>query len=130
MAKRRRDGDVVVCLKRGRFDSTPLDSGPSLKRSAPFDMEMQRMHKRMRATVPTAEEAMAFLLPHLLEFRKLYLEAEQRANELECQLQTLKKGYASFVKLSQEKTHLLERQLDMARYQMSLLGPRPMPSDV
>lgn len=130
MAKRRRDGDVVLCVKRGRFDSTPFDSGPSLKRSAPFDMEMQRMHKRMRATVPTAEEAMAFLLPHLLEFRKLYLEAEQRASKLEYQVQTLSKGYERLVRISQEKIHLLERQLNMARYQMSLLGPRPTPSDV
>lgn len=127
MSKRSRDGDVLVCLKRGRFENRDHFEPEeiSLKRSAPFDMEMQRMQKRMRATVPTAEEAMAFLIPHLLEFRRLYFESEQRAKNLECQIQTLSRSYECLARSSEQKTRLLGRQLDIARYRLSVLGSKP-----
>lgn len=83
------------------------------------------MQKRMRATVPTAEEAMAFLLPHLLEFRRLYLEAHQRANSLENEVGELRRGYENVVTLSQEKIRFLQRQLELTRYRLALLGPKP-----
>lgn len=120
MTKRLREGDVLVCrpdmnmgFKRGRFES--------LKRSAPFDMEVERMTKRMRATVPTAEEAMAFLLPHLIEFRKLYLEEKQRNAELEQQVKDLRQGYDVLLK----KSVHLHRQLDLAKYHLAFFGPKP-----
>lgn len=93
------------------------------KRSVPFDNEMDRLQKRLRATTPSAEEALAFFLPHLLEMRRLYIYERDKAIQLEnenkqlhahCQLltRTLKDQMA--------QKSLVERNLEMTRYRLLL----------
>ena len=93
MTKRLHDGPVSLHAKR------PCFALPSLKRKRSpepvlgseraavfglerrgtkrvadgFDQELGRLEKRMRATVPTAEEAIAFLLPHITKLHELYI---------------------------------------------------------
>ena len=111
MFKRSRDGGPVATqLKRQCLTFTPMPTvapTPSLKRkrehidllpvqrlkstetsiigrkrTAAFDDELKHLEKRMRASVPTAEEAIAFLLPHLFSLRTLYNESQHKVDEL------------------------------------------------
>lgn len=144
MTKRLRDGPVmlqakrpciqmaapVVSLKRKRddvdefvrqFNPGGLESR-GVKRSAEgFDIELQRLEKRMRASVPTAEEAIAFLIPHITQLRQLYNGERGRANTLETKNIVMKRAC---LHLLQEKKRL-EMELYDAKLRLSVSGPRP-----
>ena len=88
MPKRGREGNVlaeyapgqlVSDLKRFRTSPEPFIASSEqyvcCKRPATFDTEIRHMNKRLRATIPTAEEAIAFLLPHITKLSHLYNES-------------------------------------------------------
>lgn len=147
MTKRLRDGPVVLQSKRPCAGFSPAP--PRLKRkrdhveeyvkrfrSAPpgettcvgvkrraecFDQELHRLEKRMRASVPTAEEAIAFLLPHIMQLRGLYNAEKTRASELAAKNVVLRRAC---LHLLQEKQKL-ESELEVSQYRLTLNGPKP-----
>ena len=102
----------------------PHDIQRGQKRNADFDFEIERLHKRLKATTPSAEEAIGFLLPHLLEMRRLYLSERQKVIALEEDNNTLKKNNAIITQTLRDqltKKNLIQRQLDLALYRLSLI---------
>ena len=149
MSKRSRDGDVILATrpnkrhgdfagpdiyKRARVLESSSSSSSSIlshKRTACFDVEVERLHKRMKATTPTAVEAMAFLLPHLLALKRVYCQSQQKVEALSVDNQvlssnnmTLSRAYQALLTKSAEEKHQLQRQLNQARYQLMLALPR------
>tara|TARA_B110000977_G_scaffold154231_1_gene196027 strand:+ start:1610 stop:2050 length:441 start_codon:yes stop_codon:yes gene_type:complete len=145
MSKRSRDGDVILAIRPkkrpGDFDGPDsykrargLESSSSIlshKRTACFDVEVERLHKRMKATTPTAVEAMAFLLPHLLALKRVYCQSQQKVEALSVDNQvlssnnmTLSRAYQTLLTKSTEEKRQLQRQLNNARYQLMLALPR------
>lgn len=123
---------VATTLKRKRDDVDefvrqfkPRMAEPErrgVKRSAEcFDQELHRLEKRMRATVPTAEEAIAFLLPHITQMRQMYNAERARAATLESNNIVIRR---SCLHLLREKKRL-ESELEMTNYRLSLSGPKP-----
>jgi len=101
-----------------------FDAPHGQKRAADFDLEIDRLSKRLRATTPTAEEALAFLLPHLLEMRRLYLAERQKVNTLQEDNKILKQNNTVITQALREqltKKNLVQRQLDLALYRLSLV---------
>ena len=94
----------------------------SLKRSAEFDCEVERIHKRLKASTPTAEEAMAFLLPHLLTLRRLYLDVVQSRATMRENNRLITQAYHTLVKTSSEEIADLRRQLELSHYRLSLMS--------
>lgn len=97
------------------------------KRTADFDLEIDRLHKRLRATTPTAEEAIGFLLPHLLELRRLYLMERQKVVLLKEDNDILRKNNSVITQTLRDqlsKKNLIQRQLDLALYRLSLVRDR------
>ena len=159
MSKRRRDGPVAIqnkrycpsfavpvfaSLKRKR-DEEPLGrvgqrqrhsltpvvlSGH--KRSADFDEEVEHLQKRMRATVPTAVEAMAFLLPHLLRLRSMYIKSQERVELLEQNNTLISQAYNRVVLQNQHLKQELERKNELvnANYQHVLLQNQQLKRDL
>lgn len=128
MSKRRRDGPVVVqTLKRSlNVTHDPQNKRaralPNLKRSCEeFDGEVAQMRKRLRTAPPrpTPEAAMAFLLPHLLKLRQLYIDAAHRVETLEAHNAALARGYHAAV----DENVRLRAQLEQARYRLQLCMP-------
>jgi len=115
MSKRGRDGSTIIDSRK-RIRQTP-----TLKRSADFDCEMEHIHKRLKATTPTAEEAMAFLLPHLLKFRKLYMEIVKENEILKEHNQVLTTAYSKMALNSSRETNRLKRELEMTKYRVCLM---------
>ena len=83
------------------------------------------MHKRMRATVPTAEETMAFILPYLLKLRRMYTKAQddtesskKHCDTLEKHLVTMQSAYYKLL----EQNNVLKRELEMTKYRLMLKG--------
>lgn len=117
MSKRRREGPVVACppVKRAAVhDYVHVQRG--VKRPSAFDEEVAQAHKRLRATVPTAEEAIAFILPHMIQLRQT-LEKEQAAR------QTLVKSLAAAsarVRDTESKNEQLMQSLTAAIAQRDL----------
>lgn len=145
MSKRCREGPTLVAnkrfcdqtfdtagLKRQRDDCVGIDSKRRCfqapigkKRSADFDQEVEQMHKRMRATVPTAEETMAFILPYLLKMRRMYTKAQddtesskKHCDTLEKHLVTMQSAYYKLL----EQNNVLKRELEMTKYRLMLKG--------
>tara|TARA_B110000091_G_C13822152_1_gene481799 strand:+ start:7412 stop:7729 length:318 start_codon:yes stop_codon:yes gene_type:complete len=92
----------------------------ALKRPAEFDCEVERIHKRLKASTPTAEEAMAFLLPHLLTLRRLYLDVVQSRETLRENNQIITNAYQKLVITSSEAIGTLRRQLELSQYRLAL----------
>ncbi len=117
--KRKRD-DVDDVIKRFRASEDVSTIGR--KRSAEcFDEELQHLEKRMRATVPTAEEAIAFLLPHIMRMRKLYTESQQKVDELTRNNNVIRKTCAYLIREKKK----LEGEVAMANYRFAISGPKP-----
>lgn len=94
------------------------------KRPPDFDFEIDRLHKRLRATTPTAEEAISFLLPHLLELRRLYMSEHQKVAALQSDNDMLKQNNLVITQTLRDqltKKNLVQRQLDLALYRLSLV---------
>lgn len=128
MSKRRRDGPVVVQTLKRSLNVTQDSPNkraralPSLKRSyEQFDGEVAQMRKRLRTAPPrpTPEAAMAFLLPHLLKLRQLYIDAAHRVQTLEAHNAALTRGYHAAV----DENVRLRAQLEQARYRLQLCMP-------
>ena len=131
MSKRSRDGGVLVSrplvgVKRSaefEDEDTPKRQRrrPSLKRSADFDCAVDHLHKRLKATTPTAEQAMAFLLPHLLTLRTMYLEVCQANATLTAHNSSITAAYSELRDTSTAEIGQLRRDLDLATYRVSLM---------
>mgnify|MGYP006129460943 CR=1 FL=1 len=101
-----------------------FDAPHGQKRAADFDFEIERLSKRLRATTPTAEEALGFLLPHLLEMRRLYLGERQKVNALQEDNRILKQNNTVITQALRDqltKKSLVQRQLDLALYRLALV---------
>ena len=146
MSKRSREGDILIpCvttnpLKRrqewpdtsrkrqmllAEAESFALE--PARKRSADFETEICHLHKRLRATIPTAEEAISFLLPHMSRLRAVYVECKNDNNMLKEHVEALKIAYyktksESLKQVSecQQEIRSLRRQLEMAKYRLAM----------
>ena len=119
--KRKRD-DVDEVIKRFRVQEDVEQTIIGRKRSAEcFDEELQHLEKRMRATVPTAEEAIAFLLPHMVRMRKLYTESQQKVDELTRNNAIIRKTCAYLIRENKK----LESEVVLANYRAALAGPKP-----
>ena len=144
MTKRLRDGPVLLqtkrpclgfaraptSLKRKRDDvedyvnQYPIENVQQIGTKRPaesFDHELQRLEKRMRASVPTAEEAIAFLLPHIMQLRSLYNAERARVAELESKAIVMRR---TCLHLLAEKKNL-EKKLEVANYRVTLEGTKP-----
>lgn len=92
------------------------------KRSAEcFDEELNRLEKRMRATVPTAEEAIAFLLPHIIRLRNMYAESQQKVSELTRNNQLIHKTCTYLIREKRK----VESELAMANCRFAMSGSKP-----
>lgn len=119
--KRKRD-DVDEVIKRFRASEDVEQAIIGRKRSAEcFDDELQHLEKRMRATVPTAEEAIAFLLPHIIRLRGMYNESQQKATELTRNNAIMRKTCAYLIRENKK----LESEVVLANYRAALAGPKP-----
>lgn len=116
--------------KRGRFSlDLPHEEIPEIeshKRSSEFDIELNRLHKRMKATTPTAEQVMAYLIPHLVNLRKMYLSEQSKAAKMSTKVKALEENNAAITRAFREqltKNHLIARQLENAHYRLVLAAP-------
>lgn len=94
------------------------------KRTAEFDFEIERLQKRLKATTPSAEEAISFLLPHLLQMRRLYLNEHQKVSVLEQESIHQKNNNMILTRALRDQLsqkNLVQRQLDLALYRLSLI---------
>tara|TARA_B100000683_G_C12497724_1_gene556692 strand:- start:1111 stop:1560 length:450 start_codon:yes stop_codon:yes gene_type:complete len=140
MPKRGRDGGVL-CMrppKSARTFTQTLDLARGTKRALDFNEEVEMARKRLRATVPSPEEAIAFILPHLVELQRLYKQeqetcaalkkhvqmAETRNQELLNNLTTAivqRDAAQKACDAAQESSGQLKRHLEMAQYRLALL---------
>ena len=139
MSKRSHDGTVMVARhtpdtrkraadfvceahqhKRLRHSRPSPNSRTSQKRSAEFDCEVEHIHKRLKATTPTAEQAMAFLLPHILHLRRLYVNQLNENETLKEHNSLLTTAYNKLAQESTQTSNRLRRELDMPKYQLTL----------
>ena len=126
LKRKRNVADVDESPLGQRFKSTGSSinfPSPTIgrKRSAAFDDELQHLEKRMRATVPTAEEAIAFLLPHIERLRKMYVESQQEVGELSKNNVILHKTCTYLI----TEKNRLESAVALANYRVALSGPKP-----
>ena len=94
------------------------------KRAAEFDFEINRLHKRLKASTPTAEEAISFLLPHLIEMRRLYLNEREKASALLSDYNMQKRNNVIITRTLREQMvekNKIQRQLDLALYRLALV---------
>tara|TARA_B110000003_G_scaffold209156_1_gene208039 strand:- start:974 stop:1426 length:453 start_codon:yes stop_codon:yes gene_type:complete len=142
MPKRGRDGDVMVQMapgdiaygsKRHRpchdafFGTNELSN--RAKRPASFETEIRQMNKRLRATIPTAEEAIAFLLPHMSKLDKLYKESLVENQRLKDHVTVLAEAYEKtrtehdamhkVARDAAQQIASLQRQLEMVKYRFA-----------
>jgi hypothetical protein len=123
LGKRAADDTDHIGNKRNRRQ---LLAGPCYghqKRSAEFDIEIDRLHKRLRATVPSAEEAIAFFLPHMIEMRRLYLQEQSKHLLLQAKNTELHRNNAllsATLRTQLTQNNLIKRQLDMALYRLAM----------
>ena len=128
MSKRRRDGPVAIQSLKRRLDvshdpqNKRARAVPSFKRSYDeFDGVVAQMRKRLRTAPPrpTPEAAMAFLLPHLLKLRQMYIDAAHRVETLEAHNAALARGYNA----AADENVRLRAELELARYRLRLCMP-------
>ena len=130
MPKRGRDGGVL-CMRPPKSARTfDFDLSRGTKRCLEFDEEVDMARKRLRATVPSAEEAIAFILPHMVELQRLYKQEQDMSATLrkhvqmaETRNQELLNSLAAVIvqrDAHQKASEQLERQLKMAQYRLAL----------
>ena len=122
--------DEYQDTKKGRFrldlQHESLPEIESHKRSSDFDIELNRLHKRMKATTPTPEQVMAYLVPHLLNLREMYLSEQSKTAKLSTKIKVLEENNAAITRALREqltKNHLIARQLENAHYRLVLAAP-------
>ena len=119
---KRKRNDVDEVIKRFRASEDVEQTIIGRKRSAEcFDEELQHLEKRMRATVPTAEEAIAFLLPHIIRLRGLYNDAKDEVVELTRNNAIVRKTCAYLIRENKK----LGSAVVLANYRAALAGPKP-----
>ena len=119
-SKRKWEGveEVNKAFRRGVLQEQTIGR----KRSAEcFDEELNRLEKRMRATVPTAEEAIAFLLPHIIRLRNMYAESQQKVSELTRNNQLIHKTCTYLIREKRK----VESELAMANCRFAMSGSKP-----
>tara|TARA_B100000780_G_C21102009_1_gene444766 strand:- start:914 stop:1351 length:438 start_codon:yes stop_codon:yes gene_type:complete len=115
--------EVDEVIKRFRVTESTLSGR---KRSAEcFDEELNHLEKRMRATVPTAEEAIAFLLPHIMRLRGMYTESQQKVVELSRNNAIIRKTCLFLI----GERKKLESEVELANYRAALAGSTPYSVD-
>ena len=130
MPKRGRDGGVLLCM-RPPTSARTFDLARGTKRALDFDEEVEMARKRLRATVPSPEEAIAFILPHLVELQRLYKHEQETCAALkkhvqmaETRNQELMNSLTTVIvqrDAAQKAGGQLKRQLEMAQYRLALL---------
>jgi len=129
-SKRQRDCFEADYVKRARVEP----SEPSRKRTFDndFDNEFEHLHKRMRASIPTAEQTIAFMLPFILNMRRLYMSSQlkvestaQQCETLQQHLGTIQTAYLSMM----TQNNNLKRELDIMRYR-AMLRDRENPNSI
>ena len=102
--RRKRDEDIFLGCKRGRFAEPPVVE--CLGKRKAFESELDSMHKRLRTMPPrcTPEQVVAVLLPHLLRLQSVYVQEQQRS----AQLQSNNNVLASAVKRLNESNMALK----------------------
>lgn len=101
------------------------------KRSAEFDIEIDRLRKRLKATVPSAAEAIAFLLPHMYEMRRLYLQEQGQHLALQAKNTELLRSNALLTATLRDQLtqkNAIQRQLNLARYRLTMASPQVLDS--
>lgn len=130
LGKRSLEEPTLIDSKRPLFSNVqPKKSTNGHKRAAEFDFEIDRLHKRLKATTPTAEEAISFLLPHLIEMRRLYLHEREKANTLLSDYNMQKRNNVIITKTLREQLvekNKIQRQLDFALYRLALVADKPL----
>jgi len=116
--KRKREHIDLLPVQRLKSTETSIIGR---KRTAAFDDELKHLEKRMRASVPTAEEAIAFLLPHLFSLRTLYNESQHKVDELSRNNLLLQKTCTYLI--SEKKR--LTSEVELANYRVALAGATP-----
>ena len=117
-----RRGGVEEVNKAFRRGGVLQEQSIGRKRSAEcFDEELNRLEKRMRATVPTAEEAIAFLLPHIIRLRNMYAESQQKVSELTRNNQLIHKTCTYLIREKRK----VESELAMANCRFAMSGSKP-----
>jgi len=133
MTKRLRDaGDVLMDRKRHCFVSQR-----HLKRRTPFNDGMGIANKRFRATEPNAVETMAYVIPHVKELQNRIFVLTNENNLFKTENENLRKRSATLARAYQaclaqnaslnqqlngtlSSLAVLRRELDMAKYRLSL----------
>ena len=112
--------------------STPVIEKRGTKRSACFDSELEHLEKRMRASIPTATEAIAFLIPHMLKLRSLYNASQQKVEDLKLSNRQLKadnlelnKNLCKLGSVYYSENARLKRELDLVKYRLQIFGQKP-----
>jgi hypothetical protein len=93
------------------------------KRPAEFDNEIARLSKRLKASVPSAEEAIAFLLPHIENLRKLYIHERELRQSYEKKAATLANNNEAIKATLRDQLiqkSCVQRQLDLALYRLAM----------
>ncbi len=129
MPKRGRDGGVL-CMRPPKSART-LDLARGTKRALDFNEEVEMARKRLRATVPSAEEAIAYILPHLVELQRLYKQEQETSAALKKHVQMAETRNQELLNnlttvivqrdAAQKAGGQLKRQLEMAQYRLALL---------
>lgn len=109
---------------RANVDVSSDEDSKCRKRAAIFDLELQHMHKRLKATTPTAEEVMAFVLPHLITMRKMHVENLQCCRVLKKHNKVLANAYNQLLENAASVNRKLRRELEMSKYQMMLMSTK------
>ena len=125
--KRKHEEEPLSVNKRYRHMPVAVAT-PSLKRPRDgprdgpreFDQEVEHLHKRMRATVPTPEQTMAFMLPHVMRFRHLYTTEVQKVELLQQHNTVLSSAYTKLLATQTAQRDALLRELHIAKYHLSL----------
>ena len=87
------------------------------------DNEIARLSKRLKATVPSAEEAIAFLLPHIKNLRQLYIQERQSRQVFEKKVEMLEKNNEVIKTALRDQLlqkSYVQRQLDLALYRLAI----------
>ena len=123
-------GPGISSCSSSSSNSITLPTSNVLKRPADFDIELQHLNKRLRASIPTAEEAIAFLLPHIEKLRQLYMQEKNKSKLLESKCihmasiinkkEAINKKVMDTLCHTMSEKEQLERELKMAKYRLAL----------
>jgi len=130
--KRKREFEDQIQKRQRSINEKRGTKRPACLDSDCFDSELEHLEKRMRASMPTATEAIAFLIPHMLKLRNLYSASQQKVDDLqltnsklEASNLELKKNVVKVGSFYMSENARLKSELELARYRLQMFGPKP-----